>query len=153
MVLKGLDNYNQYTLSHEIGTEYLDSVVSVFKDRNTLFEHYAPEFFNGKAAPGKTASPDFVGWTGIVPISILFEYVFGIKPHAECNKISWHVELLERHGVEQYPFGKDGELSLFCEAREDANDIPKITVSSNVPVEIEIVWGKSGEKKSMILRK
>ena len=63
------------------------SIDEVFKDTNTVFENYAPEFVNnGRPSQGKPAMKDFVGWTGISPISILFEFVFGIKPDAENTK-------------------------------------------------------------------
>ena len=151
MVLKGLDNYGEYELSHEIGMEFLNTVVEVYKERNTLFENYAPELIDGKFSKGNLSKSDFVGWTGLVPITILFEYVFGLKAHAESNKIIWNVELLERHGVEKYPFSNGGALTLFCEARERESETPKITVVSNVPVEIEITWGKPGEKQTMTI--
>ena len=48
---------------------------------------------------GNPARADFVGWTGLTPISVLFEYVFGIKPHADKKKILWCVDLLDRHGI------------------------------------------------------
>ena len=147
MVLKGLDAYGKYELSHEIACSHLKAVVSVFKDTDTLFENYAPEFYDGKAHRGSSSQPNFVGWTGLSPISIMFEYVFGIKPDAHNNKITWHVNLTDRHGIEKYPFGVNGELTLMCEAREDKNAEPEITVKSNIPVTVEVIWGE-GEKKS-----
>ena len=153
MVLKGLDKYGNYELSHEIGLEHLSAVVEVFKEYNTVFENYAPEFINnGKPSKGNPARADFVGWTGLVPISVLFEYVFGIKPEADKKKIIWDIHLLEKHGIEKYPFGVDGELTLICEARKDKNEMPQITLVSNVPVELEIVWGESNFKQCMVIR-
>ena len=151
MVLKGLDKYGMYDLAHEIGRDYLASVIEVFQVHNTLFENYAPELVDGKPSQGNRSRSDFVGWTGLAPISVLFEYVFGIKPHAETNRIIWNIALTEKHGVEQYPFGSDGLLTLICEARADQTERPKITVQSNIPVELEIIWGKPGEKQSTIL--
>ena len=81
------------------------------------------------------------------PISILFEYVFGIKPDASKNKITWHINLLEKHGVEKYPFGTDGELSLICEARNSEEEKPRVTISSNIPVEVEIIWNKEQSRE------
>ena len=152
MILKGLDKYGEFALSHEIGVNYLNAVVDVCNERGTLYENYAPEFTNGKADKGNYSKPNFVGWTGIAPISVLFEYVFGIKAQAEQNKIVWHVELLDKHGVEKYPFGKDGELTLICEKRNSKNDKPNVTFKSNVPVELEIIWGENDNKQSMILK-
>ncbi len=152
MVLRGLDLYDHQDLAHEIGVEHLKWVTSVYEDTGTLFENYAPELgANGRPTPGNHSKDEFVGWTGLVPISVMFEYVFGIKPDAANGKIVWDINLLERHGVQRYPFGKDGELTLICEGRNDADETPVITASSNVPVTLEIRWGKADSKKTMIV--
>lgn len=147
MVLKGLDEYERYSLSYEIAKSHLDAVVSVFKNRGTLFENYAPELVDDIFEKGSSSMADFVGWTGLSPISIMFEYVFGIKPDAAENKITWHINLLEKHGVEKYPFGINGELTLICEARSSEEEQPQITVESNVPVEIEIIWNNEQSRE------
>lgn len=149
MILKGLDAYGRYDLSHKIGRKYLEGVVSVFNETNTVFENYAPETVDGRICKGNPAKPDFVGWTGIPPIAVLFEYVFGIKPDAANGRITWHINLTERHGVEKYPFGTDGELTLICEQRMDASEKPCVTFESNVPVTLEIIWGEGEEKRSV----
>ncbi len=149
MVLKGLDAYGKYELSHEIACSHLDAVVEVFNSTNTLFENYAPELVDGKALRGSSSQPDFVGWTGLSPISIMFEYVFGIKPDAVNNKIEWHINLTDRHGIEKYPFGTEGELTLICEERESSADEPVITATSNIPVTLEVIW--NGNKKTIEL--
>lgn len=154
MVMKGLDKYGNYALSHEIAMEHLYAVVEVFKEQGTVFENYAPEYVNnGKPSKGEPARSDFVGWTGLVPISVLFEFVFGIKPDAGAGKIVWDVTLLEQHGIDRYPFGVDGELSLQCAARESASEKPVITVISNVPVTIEVIYGADDNKQSFIIEK
>jgi len=153
MVLKGLDKYGKHALAHEIGMEHLYAVVEVFKRYGTVFENYAPEFIHdGKPEKGKPARADFVGWTGLVPISVMFEYVFGIKPDADKRRIRWDVNLLEKHGIEKYPFGVEGELTLICEARNDVNEKPQITFVSNIPVELEVVWGAEGREQSMVVQ-
>lgn len=149
MVLKGLDAYNKFALSHKIACEHLEAVVSVFKDTGTLFENYAQELVDGKYKKGSTSRGDFVGWTGLSPISIMFEYVFGIKPDAEKNKITWHINLLDRHGIDKYPFGKNGELKLICEKRKNVSEKPKITVESNLPVVLEIIWDNGSRSETI----
>ena len=85
---------------------------------------------------------DFVGWTGLSPISIMFEYVFGIKPDAAKNKITWHINLTQKHGIEKYPFGNNGELTLICDARSSEDEKPNVTIKSDIPVTVEIIWNK-----------
>ena len=133
--------------------DHLYAVVEVFKDTNTLFENYAPEFVNNsKPSQGDPAMADFVGWSGISPISILFEFVFGIKPDAGNNRIVWDVTLLDKHGIEQYPFKTDGEITLICEARDSENEKPQITFDSNIPIELEVIWGEKDNKQSFIIK-
>ncbi len=152
MVLRGLDEYGYVDLSHRIGVEHLNAVVDAYNKYHTLFENYAPErSVDGSFEKGIPAKADFVGWTGLSAISVLFEFVFGIKPNVLKGRISWHVHLLEKHGVEQYPFGPDGVVTLVCEARAHEDEEPEIHVLSNVPIEIEIIWGKQ-KKVSKVIR-
>jgi glycogen debranching enzyme len=146
MVLKGLDAYKKFDLSYEIACNNLDATVQVFRETNTVFENYAPEKTDGKFTRGSSSLPDFVGWTGIIPITIMFEYVFGIKPDAANKKITWFVNRTERHGIEKYPFGVDGEMTLMCEGRNNSDEEPVVTVKSNTPVTVEVIWGKGNKK-------
>ena len=87
-----------------------------------------------------------------MPISILFEYVFGIKPDTENSRIIWDINLLEKHGIEKYPFGSAGELTLICNERKSCDEKPEITAISNIPVELEIIWGGDDNKQSYIIK-
>ena len=150
MVLKGLDAYGRYDLSHKIGMNYLENVVSVFNDTGTVYENYAPTFgADGKPRQGNIASADFVGWTGVVPISVLFEYVFGIKPDAASNTVRWNIDLTDRFGVENYPFGADATLSLMCAGRGDVSEEPQVEIRSDRPVTVEIYWDGGSQSKTI----
>ncbi len=139
MILSGLEAYGYHTLAHEIALNYVDAVTKVFLKDGTLYENYAPEYF-GKGEPAKA---EFVGWTGLAPISVLFEFVFGLKPDAMAKKITWHVNLTEEHGIKQYPLG-DATVDLLCHARETSDQEPIISLSSDKPLTLEVIWnGKS----------
>jgi hypothetical protein len=86
------------------------------------------------------ARPDFVGWSGLPPIAVLFEYIFGLRPEVSAGKLIWDVRLLEEHGVQQYPFGTNGSLDLHCSVRRDASDEPQIELTSTVPLELHVRW-------------
>ncbi len=139
MILKGLEKHGYHRLAYEIACDYVKNVVEVFNETGTVFENYAPE----KASKGE-ARPDFVGWTGLAPISIMFEYIFGIKPNARERRITWHVNRTERHGIEQYPLG-DATVDLICEARGSEDEKPVITVKSDKPVTVEVIWNGTSE--------
>jgi hypothetical protein len=141
MILRGLDRAGYQDLAHEISREDLDNVVEVFQQTGTLWENYAPE----RAAQGNRAKDDFVGWSGLAPIAGLFEYVFGLRANAPAARLLWDVRLLENHGINGYPFGRNGVLDLSCAARNSATEEPKIQATSTVPLDLEIKW-HGGEK-------
>ncbi len=134
MVLRGLTQYGCHALAHQIARDYLAHVVAAFNTTGTLWENYSPEH----PAPG-SAKADFVGWTGLAPITILFEYVFGIQPDHTADKIVWHAYLTEEHGITDYRFG-DAVVTLHCAARTSAEEKPVITVKSDRPVTVQIHW-------------
>lgn len=70
----------------------------------------------------------------------MYEYVFGIRPYAQDNKIIWYVNRTERHGIERYPLGNN-TVDLICEKRADINEKPRITVKSDVRITVEVHWG------------
>ena len=136
-------------------SSYLDRkkhLVSVFNDTDTVFENYAPcPDETGKPHKGNPSRADFVGWTGLAPISVLFEFVFGIKPDAAQNVIRWHINLPERHGVERYPFGKETTLTLICEKRDSPHDEPVVTITSDKPVTVELFWDNDTKRKTLTI--
>ncbi len=134
MVLKGLEKNNYNRLAFDIATNHLENVVEVFEKTGTLWENYAPEM----AQEGKPSRKDFVGWTGLPPIAVLFEYIFGIRPDAHSNTIKWYVNLTESHGVFQYPF-KGNLYDLECKERKQGEK-PQITVKGESSVTIELHW-------------
>lgn len=136
MVLKGLNQVGYHDLTHEIALNHLDNVVKVFEQTGTIWENYAPESFS----PGKPAGKNFVGWSGLPPIAVLFEYIFGLQPDVQNSRLIWDVRLLDEHGVSQYPFGNTGLINLRCAARLSVKERPVIKANSNIPLEIEIRW-------------
>ena len=140
MVLKGLERVGYHDLAHEIGCNTLENVVEVYKQTGTVWENYSSEH----TCPGKPAKSDFVGWTGLIPIAVLIEYVLGIKADAQNDEIVWRVNLTEQHGIERYPFGGKS-VELMCAARENADDEPQITIKCDTPVKLRVIW-RGGEK-------
>lgn len=140
MVLKGLEKVGYHDLAHEIGCNTLENVVKVFLETGTVWENYSPEY----QKQGNLSKKNFVGWTGLIPIAVLIEYVFGIKADAKNNEIVWRVNLTEQHGIEKYPFGGNA-VTLLCEARENVDQEPQITVNCDTPIKVRIIW-HGGEK-------
>jgi len=136
MVLAGLNRCGYDSLAHAIALNHLLNVVELFKATGTLWENYAPDLDR----PPRESRRDFVGFTGLSPISILFEYVFGIRPDSRNNRIEWDVRLTEKHGILRYPFGKRGWAHLTCERRRSRSEEPVVRAVSDVPLTLTVRW-------------
>jgi hypothetical protein len=160
MVLKGLDENGEGELAHAIAKNHLENVVQVFEsddtpwlgadqfrqyfhltdlqydDHHTLWENYAPDVIR----PGSHSRPGYVGWTGLPPIAVLLEDVFGLSQDNAKNRMTWHVRLTEEHGVRRYPFGSSGLVDLKCKFRNSRLDRPSIEIHSNLPLTLEVIW-------------
>jgi len=136
MVLRGLHLQRQDDLAFAIARNHVENVNAVFNKTNTVWENYAPE----KPEPGKPAKGDFTGWGGLGPVAVLLESVFGLRPDVPAKRLVWDVRLTEAHGVEQYPFGVDGTLSLKAEARQRPEDEPRVHVQSDKPLTLDLRW-------------
>ncbi|MBP8887963.1 MAG: hypothetical protein KBG61_11435, partial [Flavobacterium sp.] len=141
MVIKGLQRNGFYKEAFDLAKRHHEQVAEVFKKTHTFWEYYAPE----ATEPGLLARPDFVGWTGLVPISVLFESLFGINANYLKKTIEWRVNLTEEHGIDRYPIGPEGMLSLKCAARSSAKQRPTIEIKSNLELVLLLSWEGGSE--------
>ena len=141
MVLKGLSENNYHDLAFDIANNCVNNVVEVFEKTGTVWENYAPESKNH----GSIAKSDFVGWSGLFPISMLIEYVFGIKVNAEKKEIEWHINLTDEFGIENLPLGLLGKVSLLCKSRKGKEEKPEIVVKSDTDFTLKIFWNDKDE--------
>lgn len=111
MVLKGLDKNGYSKIAYETALNHLENITKVVKGTGTVWENYAPE----SITEGDFAKSDFVGWMGLVLIAVFMEYVIGIQTKPETNRMVWHVNLTERHGIKQYPLSNGKSAGLIQE--------------------------------------
>ena len=79
-------------------------------------------------------------------MTILLEYCLGLRADVSHNVLLWDVRLLEEHGVEHYPFGREGLLNLRCHARVRADEEPVIDASANRVLTLVVRWNGSTKK-------
>ena len=140
MIIKGLQRYGYEDFAAEATEKYLKGMAAVLKKTGTVWENYAPEFWE----PGKPAKPNFVGWTGCGPISLLIENVIGLRLDGVRRKLTWKLRRTDRHGVERLKVG-EATVSVVCEKRA-AKDAPaRLNVKCDKPFEL-IVVHPHGEK-------
>jgi len=142
MVLKGLTFQKQDSLARAIAENHFENVIRVYNETGTFWENYAPE----KGYFPSNSRRDFVGWTGITPINVLLEYIFGIRPQPEAGVIVWDIRLTDAFGVKNYPFGTDTTIDFQCAKRKKTTDKPKIKISSNKNFTLQLVWDGGSEK-------
>lgn len=137
MIIDGLWRNGYRTEAQQIAENHYAAVFEVWKKTGTFWEYYAPE----RIEPGFMARKDFVGWTGLPPIAVFIEYILGIRSDYSENRIEWHVTKTEAHGIERYPFGPEGVVTLKCAARRGADATPEVSIETNVPFDLTLLWG------------
>lgn len=147
MVLLGLHKYGYEDLAYEIACNHLENVTKVFEATGQVYENYAPESAN----PGNPAKAGYVGWAGLGPISVLFEYVFGIRVNAREASVAWTVRRTERHGILRLPVG-DATVDLICDARASEEEEPQISIQSDKPITLHILWQGKMEMSTKTIR-
>ena len=136
MIISGLKKCGYLEDAREIAINHYNAVLDVFNNTETFWENYAPEDFS----PGSRAKKDFVGWSGLGPITFFLEYIIGLHRDVLTDTLNWVISLTERHGVKKYPFGKDGIVNLECNKRSSVLERPVVNVTSNIPITINISW-------------
>lgn len=134
MVLQALSDYEQDDLAFKIALNHVQNVSEVFKNTGTLWENYAPEMIT----EGAPAKPDFVGWTGVSAITIPIEYLVGLR--WENNVLIWNINLIEQHGVIQFPVGLNDKLDAICSTRQTQDETPHIKIITSTPIHLEVRW-------------
>ncbi len=142
MVIQGLYQKGYKKQAYDIALKHYNQVFKVFQNTNTFWEYYSPE----SARPGFMARKDFVGWTGLPPISVLIEFIIGIKADYPKNTIVWDLNLTQKNGIKRYPFGKEGMIDFECEKRRKITEEPKLHIKSNVNFDLIVNYGKKSKK-------
>ena len=135
MVLAGLSRQGYDALAYEIAHSHFSQLIRCFEKTGSIWEHFAPDL----PAQGR-GRKDAVGWTGITPIAVFFEYVLGLRADPARKKLTWTLLNTDEMGVERYPFGRSGSVNLRVARRESPSDVPVIEVKSDVALELELCW-------------
>ncbi len=129
IVVRGANNVGQTTLAHRIAVSHLENMWEVYQHTDTFWENYAPE----SPHQGEPAEKDFVGPSGIAPISLLLENVIGIRADWPLRRVTWNrlLESSQMYGVKNYPFGPEGTFDL-------VGDSEKVIVTTDVSFTLTI---------------
>jgi hypothetical protein len=144
MAVQGLTACGYEKQATDLSVKFLDAIWEVYKQTGELWELYSPEMY----IPGTNATgvymckANYVGWTGLAPISMLIENIIGIRADAIQNKIVWNITQDCVHGIREFRFNK-ATVSLVATPQPRGYSIE---VTSNKPIRLELRVG--GEMKS-----
>lgn len=71
MTLCGLRNYGRMDLAKELAARFYNAACNIWKKTGTIWENYSPL---QSETPSPAASPDFCGWSALIPITICREF-------------------------------------------------------------------------------
>lgn len=136
MITQALNKNGYRELARELSQRYLNAIAEVFQKTGTFWEVYSPDMY----IPATNASgihmvePDFVGWTGLAPISMLIENILGFDLDASNNQIDWHISQEGRQGIKNLHFN-GGVLDMIA---EPDNKGYQITYNTSKPIKLVI---------------
>lgn len=97
MIVKGLDAVGETAAAHRLARRQVEAFAEVFRSTGTIWESYDPELFAPGKCYGETVRRDFVGFSGVTPIALLLEDVFGLT--VERDRVTVTPRMQGRYGV------------------------------------------------------
>ena len=144
-VIKGLERVGANEFAHEAAERYMEGLYQVFLQTGTLWENYAAEKIDGKLKQGvndrmppSDCRRDFVGWTGLGPISILIENILGFRVDCVKKTLEYYLRRRDRHGIENLRMAGI-TTSIVTEDRSKRPSKARVTVTSDKQYTLVIV--------------
>ena len=115
--IRGLAETGRSALAREAAVRYLQAVCAVANDPaygNTIWECYSPtEYRPATAEAGEIVRADFVGWSGLAPVTMLIENIIGLRFDANNNTVTFELFPNQLGGLKNMQFA-GGKVSLVC---------------------------------------
>jgi len=154
MLVKALKCNGYPEVARRLAIAHLKAMAAVHQsaDYTGIWEAYAPDSFSpatkkptidcdGKSPSVLTADTvvkaDFVGWSGLGPIAMLIEDVFGIEFDATGQRIAWNIETSGEHGIQDVHFN-GGIVSLSSSGLSEANKPLSVQVTTDKPLTLAL---------------
>jgi mannosylglycerate hydrolase MGH1-like protein len=140
MITAGLRKVGYDHLAREIAVKHLDAMIATAADAtyDSIWECYAPESFRPATnSHGVLSRRDFVGWSGLGPIAMLIEMIFGFDFDAASNRMDWHIGTDGLHGIENLIFN-GRTISAICHPLADDATGRRIELTTTDPLTVSI---------------
>jgi hypothetical protein len=133
MVIWGLEVYGQDSLAYQIAEKHLLSMYMAWIQSGTIYENYSPVNIG---EPGSHSQWNFVGWSGLTPITLFIENVLGIRVKAPEKTIEWSLNRTDEHGIKNLQWGPDFQNRIDMIISKAPNR--KITVKTNCELVLQL---------------
>lgn len=148
MIAQALNKNGYRNIAVELTYKYLDAISKVYDKTGTFWEVYSPDMYipSTNASGMHMVEPDFVGWTGLAPISMLIENIIGLDLDASLNQINWYLNLEEKHGIKNLHFN-GGIVDLIAKNVNDG-----YLVEFNSTNDLDLVIHINGNKSTFKIK-
>ena len=159
-LIHGLWNRGHTGMAYKMAEQYVWAVWQSDRlhsnPRSSFYEVYDPDTVGQRAKKinGDFVKTGFVGWTGIVPISLVFEQLIGVDVNAlhydikgnNVPLITWTLHRSDKHGVSRMPVGKKDWITLVHHHTPDRH--LEVAVSGAMYLKVEIAPSKLNRDKA-----
>ena len=154
MLVKALKRHGRADIARRLAIAHLEAMTAVYQstDYSGIWEAYAPDSFlpatkkptmdlDGKSPFALSADTvvkaDFVGWSGLGPIAMLIEDVFGLEFDAPRQRITWNLETSGAHGIQDLRFN-GGVVSLLTSGLSGQRKPLAVTATTDKAVTLKL---------------
>ncbi len=136
MGAKALEKYGYHELADELARRNVLQILRTYQTfrPQTIWECYSPSRNTPSTEHGRTARPDFCGWSALGPISLMIENVMGFRQVDAINRrVTWSIKAANgTHGIRNLRFG-----GIVTDIRYDP-DSGKVSTKSNASYTLDI---------------
>lgn len=132
--IRGLCECGYEELARESAIKYLNAICEVNKNPlfGSIWEAYSPEELRpATTEAGDVCRMDFIGWSGIAPITLLIENIIGLRFNAKTNTIHFSVPR-EECGLRNMQFN-GSIVSVECTKYQNFRGKTEISVTTEKP--------------------
>ena len=122
-LINGLKNSGREELARAAAEKYLAGMSEVYQkvSPSTIWEAYAPESYApATCEDGTRVRENFVGWSGLGPVTMLIENIIGLDFDASQNTITFNLSNYGQSGIENILFN-GGYVSVVCTKYRDVD--------------------------------
>ena len=154
MVIRGLMNYGYRAKAVAATTKYLNHLSTSYQKNKTLYEYYSISGARGfdklnHDPKRQSAKENFVGWSGLGPISLMIELIVGVE--VDEHTVRWNLAGIDEVKISNLHVNSH-ILTLHKQARVSENAPAIITVSAtpadytaDTSDSLEIMYGATKE--------